>query len=107
MALRAAFVFVAPTVDPDTHRAVVITPQVELTVVAVNDYAQAARVCQELVAGGIAAIELCGGFGTLGTAQVVQAVGGKAAVGVVRFDNHPGLDYKSGDEFFGSTPAAG
>ena len=101
MALKAAFVFVAPSVDPKIHRQTVVTPQVELTAVAVNNYAEAVVVCKELVAEGIIAIELCGGFGHVGVAKVVEAVGGKAAVGVVRFDNHPGLEFKSGDALFG------
>lgn len=101
MALKAAFVFVAPDVDPAVHRQTVVTPAVELTAVAVNNYDQAVAVCQDLVAEGIVAIELCGGFGNAGTAAVAQAVGDKAAVGVVRFDNHPGLGFKSGDALFG------
>jgi hypothetical protein len=101
MALKAAFVFVASDVDPQVHRSTVSTPQVEVTAVAVNNYAEAVKVCQDLVSEGIVAIELCGGFGHVGTAQVVEAVGDKAAVGVVRFDNHPGLEFKSGDEIFG------
>jgi len=100
MALKAAFVFVAPDVDPAVHRQTVVTPQVELTAVAVNNYAEAVEVCQGLVEEGCVAIELCGGFGHAGTAQVAEAVGGKAAVGVVRFDNHPGLEFKSGDDIF-------
>ncbi len=100
MALKAAFVFLAPDVDPKQHRETVITPMVELTAVAVNNYSEAVRVCQELVEQGIVAIELCGGFGHVGTAQVVEAVQGKAAVGVVRFDAHPGLEFKSGDVIF-------
>jgi len=101
MALKAAFLFVAPQVDPAVHRQTVITPQVELTVVAVNNYAQAAEVCRQLVdEEGIAAIELCGGFGHLGAARIAEAVGDRAAVGVVRFDNHPGLEFKSGDALF-------
>jgi len=43
---------------------------------------------------------LFGGFGHIGTAQVAEAVGDKAAVGVVRFDNHLGLEFKSGDALF-------
>lgn len=101
MALKAAFVFVAPNVNPDLHRQTVVTPQVELIAVAVNDYAQAVAVCQELVQDGVVAIELCGGFGHAGAAAVAQAVGDRAAVGVVRFDNHPGLEFKSGDALFG------
>ena len=66
MALRAAFVFVAPGVDPQVHRSTVETPQVELTAVAVKNYAEAVEVCQGLVDEGIVAIELCGGFGHIG-----------------------------------------
>ncbi|MGW8186107.1 MAG: DUF6506 family protein [Desulfobacterales bacterium] len=51
-----------------------------------------------MVDEGIEAVELCGGFGNKGTARIVDAVAGKAAVGVVRFDGHPGLGGKSGDE---------
>ncbi len=100
MTLKAAFVFVAPDVDPKVHRQTVVTPQVELTAVAVNNYAEAVEVCQDLVGEGVVAIELCGGFGHIGAAQVAEAVGDKAAVGVVRFDCHPGLEFKSGDSIF-------
>ena len=102
MALKAAFIFLAPDVNSAVHRAQVITPAVELTVVAAQNYAQAEQVARDLVAEGIAAIELCGGFGHEGAARIVQAVKGQAAVGVVRFDSHPGLEGKSGDALFGS-----
>ena len=101
MALKAAFVFVAPGADPRAHRAVVATEAVELTVVGVKDYAEAEAVARDLVAEGIEAIELCGGFGHAGAARVAAAVEGRAAVGVVRFDCHPGLGGKSGDGIFG------
>ena len=92
MALKAAFIFLAPDVNPAVHRAQVITPAVELTVVAAHNYAQAEQVARDLVAEGI---------GHEGAARIVQAVKGKAAVGVVRFDCHPGLEGKSGDALFG------
>ena len=101
MALKAAFIFLAPDVDPKKHRGEVMTPAVELTVVAAKDYAEAEEVAKVLVGEGIVAIELCGGFGNKGTARIVDAVAGKAAVGAVRFDCHPGLEGKSGDELFG------
>ena len=100
MALKAAFIFLAPDTDPQQHRATVVTPQVELTAVAAQDYADAERVAQMLVSDGVEAIELCGGFGNKGTARIADAVAGKAAVGAVRFDCHPGLGGKSGDELF-------
>ena len=34
------------------------------------------------------------------TALIDKAVAGKARIGAVRFDLHPGLDNKSGDEIF-------
>ena len=100
MALKAAFIFLAPEVDPAKDRKTVITPQVELTAVAAKNYQQAEAVAVELVEQGIEAIELCGGFGNKGTARIAEAVAGKAAVGAVRFDGHPGLGGKSGDEIF-------
>lgn len=98
--LKAAFMFIAPEADSRQHRAVVETKAVALTVVGVKDYQAAEVAAKELAAAGIAAIELCGGFGVEGTARVKQAVGGKIAIGVVRFDGHPGLGNKSGDELF-------
>jgi hypothetical protein len=100
MSLQAAFIFLAPDALPARHRAVVHTPQVDLTVVGVANYTEAERTAKVLVEEGIGAIELCGGFGTDGAARIVRAVGSKAAVGVVRFDGHPGLGGKSGDAVF-------
>ncbi|TAA42706.1 MULTISPECIES: DUF6506 family protein [Corallincola] len=100
MKLKAAFIFVAPEADRKTHRSSIDTPAVELISVGVKDYADAEVLAKELVLEGVAAIELCGGFGSDGVARVSQAVEGRAAVGVVRFDNHPGLDYQSGDAIF-------
>lgn len=100
MTLKAAFIFLAPEVDPDKDRQTVVTPKVELTAVAAKDYNEAERVALKLVEEGIEAIELCGGFGNKGTARIAEAVAGKAVVGVVRFDGHPGLAGKSGDELF-------
>jgi riboflavin synthase len=96
---KAAFIFVALDADSSRHKATISTPEVlDLTVIGVKDYQQAAQVAKGLVEQGCQAIELCGGFGNLGVAKVAQAVGNKASVGVVRFDCHPLLGFKSGDE---------
>jgi len=100
MTLKAAFIFIAPDVDPQKDRKTVVTPQVELTAIAVGSYKEAEKMAVELVNEGTEAIELCGGFGNRGAARIAEAVAGKAAVGVVRFDGHPGLGGKSGDELF-------
>jgi len=97
--LKAAFIFIAPEADPAKDRQWVKTPKVHLLAVGVRDYDQAAALAKELVRDeGIAAIELCGGFGNLGTAKIAASV--KVPVGVVRFDIHPGLGNASGDALF-------
>jgi len=100
MALKAAFIFLAPGAEAQKHRSLIVTPEVELIVVGVPDYTSAESITTELIAEGVTAIELCGGFGHIGTARVAQAAKGQAAIGVVRFDCHPGLDGKSGDTLF-------
>lgn len=98
--LKAAFIFIAPDGDPEAHRSWVKTPMIDLLAVAVKSYEEAGKLAKELVDEGIQAIELCGGFGNKGTAMVTEAVEGKIPVGVVRFDIHPGLGGKSGDDIF-------
>ncbi|PWR72094.1 DUF6506 family protein [Methanospirillum lacunae] len=103
MVLKAAFIFVAPDADPVKHRSVITTPEVILTTVGVANYQMAEKIAKSLVDEGVGAIELCGGFGIEGTAAVKKAVAGKAVVGVVRFDPHPGLEFRSGDDLFSRT----
>jgi len=98
--LKAAFMFVAPGADPEKDRQWVRTPAVDLLTVGVADYSQATETAVRLMAEGIAAIELCGGFGNRGIALVADAVEGRIPVGVVRFDIHPGLGNISGDQIF-------
>ena len=98
--LEAAFIFIAPGADPAVHRSPVATPGVNLTAIGVETYEQGVAAAVEMADKGCTAIELCGGFGIRGTYLVQEAVKGKARVGAVRFDLHPGLDNKSGDELF-------
>ena len=98
--LKAAFIFLAPGAEPTQHKSEVQTPEVELKVIGVRDYHAAEEVIQKLVAEGVNAIELCGGFGHEGAAIAARAAGRDVVVGVVRFDVHPGLNGKSGDIIF-------
>lgn len=98
--LQAGFIFLASVSEPQRSRAVVPTDNVALTVIGVNNYSEAVAAAKELAENGCTAIELCGGFGHEGTAAVAEAVKGKACVGVVRFDIHPGLGNVSGDGIF-------
>lgn len=99
-ALKAAFIFLSPDANSEHQRTKSITPSVELYVIPVKNYDEACRVAQEVVNEGVVAIELCGGFGNIGVARVVEAINGAVPVGVVRFDLHPGLQNKSGDLIF-------
>lgn len=98
--VEAAFIFVAPDSDPSIHRSVISTPVLNLTVVGVSTYSEGVEVATALADKGVKAIELCAGFGNEGIAMVSKAVKGKASVGAVRFDHHPGFDHKSGDDLF-------
>lgn len=100
MSIQAAFIFLAPEADPQKHAALIETPIVHLHVVGVATYADAVTATTELVAKGVVAIELCAGFGNQGVAMVSRAAGDAVQVGVVRFDPHPALGFKSGDAIF-------
>ena len=102
MKVKAAFIFVAPETDYTIHRAVIETPALTLDVVGVRSYTEGVQIAKELVEGGVKALELCAGFGNEGLAMISKAVKGKASVGAVKFDHHPGFDFKSGDELFNS-----
>lgn len=100
MKVNAAFIFVAPQTDKELHKAVIETPALILHVIGVKNYEEGVLVATEMAEQGVKAIELCAGFGNEGTAMVAKAVKGKASVGSVKFDHHPGFEFKSGDELF-------
>ncbi|RBP68881.1 hypothetical protein DES36_10219 [Alkalibaculum bacchi] len=100
MSLKAAFIFIAPNADDVQHRSHIHTDEITLITVGVDSYASGIKAAKELVKQGVKIIELCGGFGHEGVTKISESIKGEAVVGVVRFDNHPGLDFKSGDEFF-------
>jgi hypothetical protein len=100
---QAVFLYVVADGEPTKHRATISKSAfVDLTIVGVKDYAQGVRVAKKLVKQGVQTIELCGGFGHVGAAKIAQAVGDGVMVGVVRFDCHPSLGFKSGDQLFGA-----
>ncbi|MFC0906727.1 DUF6506 family protein [Clostridium sp. MT-14] len=98
--MKAAFIFLAPGANPKIHKSIIKTVKMELISVGVSSYDEACKVAVDLVKDDICAIELCGGFGVNGTARVKEAVKSKIPVGAVRFDIHPRLGNKSGDEIF-------
>lgn len=104
--LVAAFIFIAPGADPAVHRSTVATPGVHLTTIGVSTYEQGVAAAVEMAEAGCTAIELCGGFGIRGTYMVQEAVKGRARVGAVRFDLHPGLEIRAETSCFRQHPTA-
>jgi len=100
---RIVFMFVNPDVDPVKHRATMALGSAELLIVGTRNYDHAVEVSKELAKEGVAAIELCAGFGNIGVARVTEAVKG-VPIGVVRFDSHPVFQGQTGDQMVGIIP---
>jgi len=98
---KTVYMFISSGVDPKIHRNSILRPSgKELITIGVKDYNQGAAVARELIKEGVVAISLCAGFGSIGVSMISKAVERKIPVGVVRFDYHPSLNFKSGDELF-------
>jgi len=81
-----AFIYLGVgTEDPAIHRTIISHGGLETTIVAVPDPELAPQVAAELVESGAQSIELCGGFGPLWTARVIDAVEGRVPVGAVSY----------------------
>lgn len=100
MNIKAAFIFLSPDADPSVTKGIVKTESVELSVIGASNYTEAVDVVSRLIDQGVTSIELCGGFGLIGTARIAESVKSNISVGAVRFDCHPGLDGASGDSIF-------
>ncbi|MGW6724797.1 DUF6506 family protein [Nocardia sp. NPDC055029] len=85
MALTAwGFIYTASGSNP-ARETVVETPGCRSVFVGVNDPSQVVDVARRLVDGGAQLIELCGGFGPVWTARVIEAVKGAVPVGAVAY----------------------
>lgn len=82
---RYGFIVKAPGYQSDTHHAVIETPQFRTQVVCVSSVAEAQHVARQMIANGIELIELCGGFGQEGMAELVAALNTEIPVGYVTF----------------------
>ncbi|WP_215908821.1 DUF6506 family protein [Phreatobacter stygius] len=82
---RGAFIVIQPGADPTQDRFIQAFPPQHTTFVPVPDEAVAAAIARELVEDGVGLIELYGGFTSAGAAAVIDAVAGRAPVGVGSF----------------------
>lgn len=85
MALTAwGFIYTAPGSDP-TQETVVETPTCRTIFIGVDHPDQAIAAAHRLVATGAQLIELCGGFGPIWTARVIEAIDGAVPIGAVAY----------------------
>jgi hypothetical protein len=82
---RFGFIVTGAGLDPDRHRQHLRSDAFEMVTVGVTSPAQALPVACELVAEGIQLIELCGGFGPVWTARIIEAIGDRIPVGSVAY----------------------
>lgn len=82
---RFGFIVTGAGLDPAGARAEVTSERFTGVMVGVEKPEQAIPVAQQMVADGIQLIELCGGFGPIWTAKVIEAIGGVIPVGSVGY----------------------
>ena len=83
--LRFGFIVTGADLDPTRHRIVMESPAFTMIAVGVSRAEQGVDVARSLVAENVQLIELCGGFGPLWTAKVIEAVGASVPVGSVAY----------------------
>lgn len=82
---RFGFIVTGSGLDPAVHRQVMRSGTFEMITVGVPRAEDAPPVAKELVDGGIELLELCGGFGPVGTARVLEAIAHRVPVGAVSY----------------------
>ncbi|CAL9585070.1 hypothetical protein SUDANB95_05079 [Actinosynnema sp. ALI-1.44] len=86
MALRHwGFVYLAEGCDPARDVSVVDTGACRTVLVGVGRVEQVVAAARRLVDDGAELVELCGAFGPVWTAKVLDAVGGRVPVGSVTY----------------------
>jgi predicted polyphosphate/ATP-dependent NAD kinase len=80
-----AFIYTAPGLSAEGNTQVVESPQCRTVLVGVPSVDAGVNLAGRLVDDGAQLIELCGGFGPLGTARVLAAIGNRVPVGAVGY----------------------
>jgi hypothetical protein len=79
------FIYTADGADPVRDTRTVDTEFCRTVLVAVAAPEQALEVARGLADAGVQLIELCGGFGPVWAARVIEATGGRVPVGTVGY----------------------
>lgn len=82
---RFGFIVTGAQLDWQKNRVTMESPAFTMLAVGVSKAEEGPRVAQWLVAQGVQLIELCGGFGPVWTAKVIESVNGAVPVGSVAY----------------------
>ena len=84
---RFGFLVCGPGLDPACHRTSLVSPGFTMVTLGVTDpVVQGPAAARRLIdEDRVQLVELCGGFGPLGTAAVLAAVDGRVPVGSVAY----------------------
>ena len=80
-----AFFYTAPGAPPEGTVTVVTTPKCKTVLVGVPKAEDALPIAKRLVDEGVQLVELCGGFGPVGTTRILEATGHRVPVGAVGY----------------------
>lgn len=85
MALKSwVFIYTAPGIEPEGRIHTVETPASRTLLVGMPDVAAAVRFATT-IDRDVQLVELCGAFGPLGTARIIEALEGRVPVGSVNY----------------------
>lgn len=79
------FIYTAPGLEAEGHWSSVTTADCRTELVGVASVHHAPEVARQLTDQGVQLIELCGAFGPVSTAKVIEAVDGRVPVGTVAY----------------------
>lgn len=79
------FIVTGSELNPAENVSVMETPTFRMTTIGIATADQGPAAAQRLVAEGVQLIELCGGFGPVWTARVIEAIDDAVPVGSVGY----------------------
>ena len=82
---RFGFIVTGAGLQPALHHSVMRSAHFEMRTIGISSSTEGANAARLLLAEGVQLIELCGGFGPIGTAQVLAEVNGAVPVGAVAY----------------------
>lgn len=82
---KFGFIVTGAGFAPGGQRTVLATDRFEMIAIGVPAPADAIPVARQLASEGVQLLELCGGFGPVWTARVIEAVGPEIPVGAVGY----------------------